>query len=177
MIVKRNKSELTLIKRCLNNERLAQMELFNKYKDAMYTLIYRITTNQNDAEDALQEAFVNVFMKLETFKAEATLGAWIKTICVRTALRKTNSTFDFDDITDINNESELNIDDNLSGEAIEKAIFSLDDGYRTVFLLTEVEGYKHKEVAEMLNISEGTSKSQLFHAKKQLRKLLSEIYY
>ncbi|MDA3893542.1 MAG: RNA polymerase sigma factor [Salinivirgaceae bacterium] len=153
------------------------MHLFNKYKDAMYTLIYRITANPNDAEDALQEAFVNVFMKLDTFKGDSTLGAWIKTICVRTALRKNKTNFKYEDITDFDNESEQLIDENMTGEAIEKAILNLDDGYRTVFLLIEVEGYKHKEVAEMLSISEGTSKSQLFHAKKHLQKQLKHIYF
>ncbi len=177
MIVKRKDQELMLIKRCLKNDRRAQQELFNKYKDAMYTLIYRITGNPNSAEDALQESFLNVFLKLDSFKGKSTLGAWIKTICIRNAIRKTKAKFEYQDIIDINEVSELKIDENLPGEAIEKAILNLNDGYRTVFLLIEVEGYKHKEVAEMLNISEGTSKSQLFHAKKQLQKQLHHIYF
>jgi RNA polymerase sigma-70 factor (ECF subfamily) len=177
MIVKQNENEQKLIKLCLKNNRLAQKELFDKYKDAMYTLAYRITGNYNNAEDALQDAFINVFMKLDTFKGDSTLGAWIKTIVIRNAIKKTKGNFEYEDVSAITQESELSIDDNLSGKAIEKAILNLNDGYRTVFLLIEVEGYKHKEVAELLNISEGTSKSQLFHAKKQLQKQLQSIYF
>lgn len=173
----RKEKELKLIKGCLKNDRRSQYELFDKYKDAMYTLIYRITGTHNNAEDALQEAFINIFLKLDTFKGESTLGAWIKTICIRSALKKTKATFDYEDIENINQESLFQIDENLSGIAIEKAIFNLTVGYRTVFTLIEIEGYKHKEVAEILNISEGTSKSQLFNAKKQLQKELQHIYF
>lgn len=172
MKVKHNTKELTLITRCLKNDRRAQKELFNKYKDAMYTLTYRITGNHNDAEDAMQEAFINIFMKLDLFKGDSALGAWIKTICIRSAIKKTKLQFKYDDIINITSKSELEIDEFLSGEAIEKALLNLHNGYRTVFMLIEVEGYKHKEVAQILGISEGTSKSQLFHAKKQLQKEL-----
>ncbi len=177
MTEKQIKIEFTLIKKCLKKDRRAQQELFNKYKDAMYTLAFRITGNYDDAKDVLQDAFVNVFMKLDTFKGNSTLGAWIKTIVVRTAIKKTNTKFTFENIENISEESSFSIDDNLTGEAIESAILKLDKGYRTVFLLIEIEGYKHREVAEILNISEGTSKSQLFNAKKHLRKQLQSIYF
>jgi len=177
MTVNQLKFEQVLVKKCLKKDRRAQQELFNRYKDAMYTLAYRITGNHDEASDALQDCFVNVFMKLEMFKGEATLGSWIKTILVRTAVKKTKATFKYEDLEHVSQESDLNIDDNLAGEAIEKAIINLDDGYRTVFMLIEIEGYKHREVAEILNISEGTSKSQFFNAKRNLRKQLQDIYF
>ncbi|MBI9069139.1 MAG: RNA polymerase sigma factor [Salinivirgaceae bacterium] len=171
-LIKRNNSELVLIKLCLSNNRQAQFELFNKYKDAMYTLAYQITGNYNDAEDALQDTFINVFMNLKSFKGESTIGAWIKTILIRNSIKKTKAVFKYDDISEVSISEQFNIDDNLTGETIEKALLELNKGYRTVFVLSEVEGYKHREIAEILGISEGTSKSQLFHAKKQLKKKL-----
>ncbi len=177
MIENKNLSELVLIKKCLKKDRRAQQELFNKYKDAMFTLAYRITGNHDDACDVLQNSFVNIFMKLESFKGNSSLGAWIKTIIVRNAVKKNKTKFTYEDIENVFEQSSLNIDEDLTGQAIEKAILNLDKGYRTVFLLVEVEGYKHKEVAEILNITEGTSKSQLFNAKKHLRKQLQNIYF
>lgn len=169
-------SEAELIKKCLKEDRLAQKELYNKYKDAMYTLAYRIIGSHDNAEDALQDTFVNVFQNLHSFQGKSTIGAWIKTILIRNAIKNNNASFAHDTLNNIEEKSDLYIDENLTGEYVEQAIMSLDPGYRTVFLLIEVEGYKHREVAEILNISEGTSKSQLFHAKKHLQKQLSEIY-
>lgn len=174
MTIKDINSEKQLVAQCLKNNRHAQQLLFNQYKDAMYTLVYRITGNHNDAEDCLQEGFLNIFLKLDSYKGESTLGAWIKTIMIRTAIRKSKTRFIYEDIEDFGQEGTLRIDDALSGKAIEGAILNLNKGYRTVFILSEVEGFKHKEIAKMLKISEGTSKSQLFHAKKQLRKVLYE---
>lgn len=176
MTLKFRFSEAELIKKCLKDDRLAQKELYNKYKDAMYTLAYRITGNHDSSEDILQDTFINVFLNLHSFKGKSTIGAWIKTILIRNAIRNNNLCFIHETIDNVDEKSNLYIDENLTGEYIEQAIMSLDIGYRTVFLLIEVEGYKHKEVSEILNISEGTSKSQLFHAKKQLKKQLSGIY-
>ncbi|OFX89155.1 MAG: hypothetical protein A2W99_01830 [Bacteroidetes bacterium GWF2_33_16] len=169
-------SDAELINKCLKQDRLAQKELYDKYKNAMYTLAYRIIGNHDDAEDTLQETFVSVFLNLQSFQGRSTLGAWIKTILIRNAIKCTKASFLHESVNDIEINNEFIIDDNLSGEHIEKAILNLDKGYRTVFLLIEVEGYKHKEVSEILNISEGTSKSQLFHAKKQLQKQLVSMY-
>jgi RNA polymerase sigma-70 factor (ECF subfamily) len=142
----------------------------------MYTIALRILKDEDDASDALQEAFIQVFKDIKTFRRESTIGAWIKTIVIRSSLRKIKKNV-FEEI----NDNTLNIPDQqscaLTGEYIEKQIMSLPTGYRTVFLLIEVEGYSHKEVAEILHISEGTSKSQLFYAKRQLRALLKDLIY
>ncbi len=158
---------------CIDGKRKSQKRLYDKYKDAMYTLAYRITGNFDDASDTLQDGFVQVFNNLKNFKASSSLGAWIKTIIIRTALRSRQVIFDYEDIEQHNNEHEPPWDENMTGEELEKAILSLSDGYRAVFTLIEIEGYKHHEVAEILKISEGTSKSQLFHAKRLLQKELA----
>lgn len=168
--------EKLLIQRCLGNDRTAQKELFMAYKDAMYTVLYRMLGNTEDAEDALQEGFVSVFTNLRAFRGDGSVGGWMKTIFIRIAIKKLNARKYFED-TDNIPETEMVYDDNLTGEVLEKAIMSLDTGYRTVFLMVEVEGYKHKEVADILKISEGTSKSQLSRAKKILREKLNHLGY
>lgn len=168
-------TETELVQSCLANDRLAQKNLYDKYKKAMYTLAYRITGDFEEANDVLQDAFVKVFRGLPSFRSESTLGAWIKTIVVRTAyshLRK-DKVF-LEPVDNLPPGSQVDWGHYLDAEYLEKAILSLPDGYRTVFTLIEVEGYSHKEVAELLGISEGTSKSQLFYSKKRLREILKK---
>jgi RNA polymerase sigma factor (sigma-70 family) len=167
-------SDKDLISACLQQNRIAQRTLYDRYKKAMYTLAYRLTGDFDDANDVLQDTFLTVFRKLDTFKAESTLGAWIKAILVRNAYRKYQKVKFVELVEQLPDDSAAQWDNTMNGEYLEKAILSLPEGFRMVFTLIEIEGYGHKEVAEMLNISEGTSKSQLFHAKKKLRELLQK---
>lgn len=166
--------EQRLVTLCLDQDRLAQKALYDRYKDAMYTLCIRVLSKDELAQDALQEAFVAIFSSLDRFRGESTLGAWIKTIVVRTAYRKLKKEKNNTEELEPDREGEL-IDwgDYLEAEYLEKAIASLPAGYRSVFVLIEVEGYAHKEVADMLGISVGTSKSQLYHAKRYLQRILT----
>ncbi len=167
--------ERILINRCLDQDRIAQRELFLKYKDAMYTILCRMLNDEVEATDALQETFISVFRGLASFNYQSTLGAWVKSIAVRTgiSLLRKRSKLEVVPVESVSDEP-IVWPTSLSGEVLEKAIAQLSDGYRSVFLLIEVEGYSHKEVSEMLGINEGTSKSQLFHAKKHLRRMLKE---
>ena len=141
----------------------------------MYTSAYRILNNDDDAQDVLQEGFIAVFKHVGSFRGESTIGSWIKTIVVRKALQKIRELKFFDEYGENGIETPVDFLDDLSGEYLEQLILSLPKGYRTVFLLIEVEGYNHREVAEMLDVSEGTSKSQLSRAKKMLRKKVIKI--
>ncbi len=165
-------NESTLIARCIAHERLAQKELYERYKKAMYTLAYRVTNDFEAAAEVLQDAFLQVFKSLENFKGESTLGAWIKTIVVRTAYKKIKTKVIFEELPPQYSDVKIVFNEALSAEYLERAIQNLPEGFRAVFTLIEIEGFSHKETAEMLNISEGTSKSQLFHAKKRLREVL-----
>lgn len=167
-------TETELIDACLDNNRLAQKQLYDRYKKAMYTVSYRITNNFELANDVLQEAFVKIFRNLHKFRRESTLGAWIKTIVVRTALSRIKREKTTEELTDRVTEGLIDWGDFMQAEYLEKAIQALPAGYRAVFVMIEVEGYSHKEVAAMLDISVGTSKSQLFYAKKKLRGMLAE---
>jgi RNA polymerase sigma-70 factor (ECF subfamily) len=166
--------EQKLIAACKANDRLAQQLLYKRYANAMFTISYRITKDKELAADVLQEAFVRVFHYIYTFRGESTLGAWIKTIVVRSALallkkEKKELSFDLSEV----DESHTHLHFSHDIDYLEKAILSLPSGYRTVFLLIEVEGYTHQDVADLLGVSVGTSKSQLFYAKKKLRELIS----
>lgn len=168
-------TENELVAACLTQNRLAQRMLYDRYKTAMYTLAYRITADFDEANDVLQDAFLDVFRTLENFRGEATLGAWIKTIIVRKAykkLRKTHFLEYRDEFSEAETGSIEGIE-KLDSEYLEKVILSLPDGYRAVFIMIEVEGFSHKETAQVLGISEGTTKSQLFHSKRKLRKILT----
>lgn len=168
-------TEADLIQGCLANNRLAQKQLYEQYKTAMFTIAYRITNDFEQAEDVLQEAFIKVFRSLAGFRQESTLGAWIKTIVIRTALSKIRKKLNIEPLEEHHHNQFVSWGDYLDAEYLEQAIMALPDGYRSVFVMIEIEGYSHKEVAEMLNISVGTSKSQLFYAKKRLRKTLEKL--
>lgn len=170
-----NRGENDLVEGCIRKDYKAQKRLFDLYKDAMYTIAFRMLNDTDEANDVLQEAFIQVFRDIGKFRSESTLGAWIKTIVVRSGLKKIKdkiktgySTYsEYEDNEPVVWPSWINSND------LENAILSLPDGYRVVFLLIEVEGYSHKEVADMLDIPVGTSKIKLFRAKQQLRKILN----
>ncbi|GAB4404799.1 MAG: RNA polymerase sigma factor [Bacteroidia bacterium] len=167
-----DRREAALLDGCLAGDRRAQRDLYERYKDAMFTLAYRITGNWDLAHDVLQEAFVGVFRGIGAFRRASTLGAWIKTIVVRTAYRKLRRQPVLEPLPERLGDAWIDWGTHLDVEYLEKAIQALPPGYRSVFVLIEIEGYSHKEVAELLGISVGTSKSQLYYAKRHLQKQL-----
>ena len=140
----------------------------------------RYSSTEVDAEDILQDSFVTVFRKLDTFKGEGALGGWIRRITVNTALmnyRKNKKTKLYAEIEEagIDLVSNDNVFDDISARYLMGLVQSLPEGYRMVFNLYGIEGYKHHEIAEKLGISEGTSKSQYSRARKMLmEKIKSE---
>jgi RNA polymerase sigma factor (sigma-70 family) len=170
----RHSKDKRLVKRCLQNDRLAQKELFDKYYKAMFNTALRIVGDKETTYDVLQETFIHAFNNLQQFQFRSTLGAWIKKILIREAIRKKKG-FNHGSGEDGTYEEPVIWPDDLSGDYLQKAIMELPDGFRMVFTLVEIEGYSHKEVAKMMHISEGTSKSQLYHAKKSLQKKLEGI--
>lgn len=165
--------EAQLVEACRRHDRRAQKELYDRYSRAMYTACYRILGDFDQANDALQEGFLKVFQKLDTYRGDSTVGAWMKVVIVRTALNKLRRRKVTESLPLNHADEEIDWGTTaLDVEYLEQAINRLPDGYRAVFVLIEVEGYKHAEVADMLGITVGTSKSQLFYAKKKLRDML-----
>lgn len=173
-----------LIKGSLNGNKASQYKLYNLYCKAMFNVCYRIINDVEDAQDVLQEAFVSAFRNLSSYKATATFGAWLKRIVVNKAINHLNKkridSASFDSEYDIADEYEQDvfIDVKLTVNKVKKAMNKLPDGYRLVFSLYVVEGYDHTEIAQILGITESTSKSQLNRSKKKLRELIEreEVY-
>ncbi len=168
-------SENDLIAGCLKNDRKMQRALYDRYKNAMYSLCYRLTGNFEDASDALQDAFMEVFRSLGNYRGDSSLGAWIKTIVTRKAVRKFNGHIRFESYENVPEEPWPELESDVDLEMLEIALMSLPEGFRTILVLYEIEGYTHKEISAMLRISTGTSKSQLFHARKRLKEMITDL--
>lgn len=157
---------------------LAAFNLYNSYSRAMYNTLTRMTNDTEIAKDLLQEAFVKAFKKINDLDDPKAFGGWLKRIVVNLGLehaRKKKYFFeDIDDQEEVDNEE---IDESIiDDETLHEAIKSLPEGCRTVLCLYLLEGYKHKEIAEQLDISESTSKTQYRHAKKLLKDKLQHHY-
>ena len=172
-----------ILERCKTGDQKAYYEIYKLYSRAMFNICFRIVGSQEMAEDVLQEAFVSAFQNLKSFQGKSSFGAWLKRIVVNKAisyLRKNQlEVVMMDDKIDFEDEKGVNEEDLvLKVESIRSAIQKLPNGFRVVFSLYLMEGYDHKEIAEILGISESTSKTQYNRAKKKLKEILKEeIYY
>ncbi len=169
-------NESQLIKKATAKNRVAQRQLFDKYAPKMLGVCRKYIKEQQGAEEAMQNGFVKVFLNLESFKNEGSFEGWIRKIMVRECisyLRVQPKTDFLEDSRGILPEISENISGELQAEAIQGIIDGLPEGYKLVFVMYAIEGYKHHEIAKMLDISEGTSKSQLFKARKMLQEKLT----
>ena len=156
---------------------MAYEELYRLYARAMFNVSLRITNDQAEAEDVLQEAFVSAFQYLNTFNQTASFGAWLKRIVVNKALnhikRRRLDTIPIEDELDIV-EAHDEVDLKYDVAQVKRAMEQLPDGYRTVFSLYLIEGYDHREIAEIMGVTESTSKSQFNRSKKKLIEILKQ---
>ena len=169
-----------LIEACKRFDRKAQWTLYHDYADAMYNVAFRMVRDEEEAQDVLQNAFADIFRNLRKFKYESTPGAWIKRIVVNKALtliksKKKQNIVPLEEDHTMIYETGQEIDSEFDIEKIKKAIDLLPDGYRTVLTLYLIEGFDHKEIAQILSISEATSKSQYSRAKSKLRMTYSNM--
>ncbi len=146
----------------------------------MYNIGYRIVNDQDEAEDVLQEAFISAFNSLDNYRGDSTFGAWLKRIVINKAINQLHKRkldrMPEDETFDVKEEEEIDVLDGFpfTVEKVRDAIERLPDGYRSVLSLYLMEGYDHGEIAEILRITESTSKSQFNRAKKKLKELLEE---
>lgn len=171
-----------IIKGCIAGDRKSQKELYKLYYSKMMNVCFRYSKNTDDAQDLLQDGFVKVFSHLKSYDFKGSFEGWIRKIMVNTAIdfyRKNKGIYFIDDedgfvLETSRVESADSIYSNFGVEDIMAAIQKLSPVYKTVFNMYVIDGYQHKEIAEQLNISEGTSKSNLSKAKKNLKEILSE---
>jgi RNA polymerase sigma-70 factor (ECF subfamily) len=159
---------ITTIELCLQNNRSAQRTLYESYKDNLYTIVYRLTKDFNQANDLLQETFIEAFKNLNKLKEPAYFHSWIKQILIRKTYKYMRQRIDNVDIDTVH----LGQSETVDVGYIEKAVQSLPVKSRTVFVMYEIEGFSHNEIADTMDISVGTSKSQLNYAKTKLKQQL-----
>lgn len=172
-----------LIEASKRGDNKARRQLYDLYARAMFNICYRMMNNREDAEDILQEAFIQAFTKLDTFRYDSTFGAWLKRIVINTCINAinkkkvdlllTDDMYYYSNRSDDDEKQELP----LTIRDIERAMEQLPEGGRIVFSLYLLEGYDHVEISEILGITESTSKSQFMRAKRKIYEILKEKYY
>lgn len=170
----------SLIQKCRNNDKAAQFEIYRLYYRNMYNTSLRIVNNKAEAEDIMQESFLSAFQKIDTYKGEVSFGAWLKRIVINKSidsLRVQKRIFEElnenEELTDDSDRDDFkNEETTATAERIKATIPLLPEGYRVVLSLYLLEGYDHEEIAQILGITESSSRSQLVRAKKKLLELL-----
>lgn len=167
--------EKQLLEGCLAGKRSAQKQLYDRYAPKMFGVCLRYAIHRDMAEDMLQEGFIRVFSRLESYRSEGSLEGWIRKIMVNTALEvlRKRDILKYSVDIELLHEQDSGLTDgliHLSTQDLLNRIQELPAGFRAVFNLFAIEGYTHKEISEMLNIAEGTSKSQYSRAKAWLQK-------
>ncbi|HEX8547620.1 MAG TPA: RNA polymerase sigma factor [Cytophagaceae bacterium] len=165
--------EKAVVKGCLKKDPKSQQALYNQYADLFFGLACRYTRQEMEAEDVLQESFIKIFQNLGQYSGLGSFEGWMKRIVVTTAINyyhknKKDLSFSAHTYESENVSEHNNIIDQLSTEELLSCLRSLPEGFRLIINLYAIEGYSHKEIAAMLNISEGTSKSQLSRGRKLL---------
>lgn len=174
--------QLELLEQCKLNNRKAQLQLYKKYCSGMFAVAMRFLKNADDAEDVLQESFIKAFQRIHQYKGEVTFGAWLKRIVVNGSIdflkSKRQKTIALDEAyMHIADDDNWEVADTISLEEVILRIEELSEKYRYVVQLFLVEGYDHKEISEILDISETASRTRLLRGKKHLKEVLSEVKY
>lgn len=169
-------SEEELIRACIKENQRACKKLYEQNKGWLYAICLRYHKNEMDAQDSLQESFITIYRNLHSFKAEGSFKGWMRKVtvrCILSSFRKKNKLDEiyFESQTEPIDNSLLN---SLDKEELTFLIDCLPAGRKQIFVAHAIDGFSHKEIAEMLSISEGTSKSQFFHARKELRNALEK---
>lgn len=171
-----NKEERRLVKGLKANKPAAQRQLYDLYADKLMALCMRYARNREEAEDILQEGFIRVFRKIGTFKGAGSLEGWVRKVITNVAIRNYQKNTRLHVVVGLEDvEKEMGVEvleQHFATEDLLNMVQRLPDGYRMVFNLFAIEGYSHEEIAKKLDISVGTSKSQLARARKSLRRMI-----
>ena len=177
-VIQLYKNEAKLIKKASRNNRDAQRLLFEMHAPKMLSVCRYYISDLQHAEEAMLNGFLKVFSNLNSFKNEGSFEGWIRRIMVRESisfLRQQKNVEFFVEAVETHYEYTNEIETEIEVEEIQQLIDTLPDGYRLVFVMYAIEGYKHHEIAKALNITEGTSKSQLFKSRKMLQQKINEL--
>ena len=170
-------TEDAILQGCLQNDASCQRELYTRYSPKMLAVCYRFAHNREDAEDMLQEGFIKVFSQIHTFRNQGAFEGWIRRIVVHTCINHLKKNKRFNESVDIIHATSIQVREEsvpsiVQAKQIVECIRLLPMGYRTVLNLYAIEGYSHKEISDMFNIEESTSRSQNTMAKQMLEEVL-----
>lgn len=171
-----------LVERCKAKDRRAQLELYTKYCEGMYCVACRYIRDPDDAEDVLQDSFIKAFQRIDQFKGEVSFGAWLKRIVINKCLdfikaRKQQFVELQENTMHIVEDENWTVDDSLTIREIKEAMAQLSEKYRLVVQLYLMEGYDHSEIAQILELSETSSRTRLLRGKGYLREILKNKKY
>lgn len=179
---KRITDEQELIAGCIEGKSWAQRAIYDRYAPSMMSVCVRYVADRETARDLLQEGFIKLFTKIESYSGTGAFGGWVRRIFVTTALEYLRQNDALKQSTDIDEvgyhieNDEISVLEKISADDLMACVAQLSDGYRTVFNLYAIEGYSHAEIADMLGISEGTSRSQFMRARKILQKSVLSLH-
>src|SRR5215212_12064545 len=170
-------TEEAILQGCLHNKPVAQRELYNRYSPKMLAVCYRFAHNREDAEDMLQEGFIKIFLQIHTFENRGAFEGWIRRIIVHTCINILKKNKKFNESVDIIHATGIQVREEsvpsiVQAKQVVECIRMLPIGYRTVLNLYAIEGYSHKEISDVLDIEESTSRSQYTRAKQMLEDIL-----
>lgn len=174
-------NEQQLIESCRRGERIGQKELYDRFARKMMGVCYRYVNDKETALDLLQDGFVKVFLSLDSYSGTGSFEGWVRRIFVNTALEYLRKADVLRDSTDLDNTAELvqpeaSVLSAMAADELMQLVNELPPGFRTVFNLFAIEGYSHKEIGEMLNITESTSRSQYTRARQMLQKKINALH-
>lgn len=166
-----------LIKKCIDQDAKAQSQLYKQYASKLFSLCLKYSKNYAEAEDNLHDAFITVFSKIDQYKNKGSFEGWLKRIAINTSLQRYRENVGVFDIVNEGNIEDVVVDlddEDVSIDFLLKIIQELPDRYRLVFNLYVLDGYSHVEISELVNISEGTSKSNLARARMILKEKIED---
>ncbi|WP_235015708.1 RNA polymerase sigma factor [Aquimarina sp. AU58] len=170
-----------LIEQCRNNDRRAQMKLYNKYCDGMYYVALRFLKDPFEAEEAMQESFIKAFTRLHQFTGDVTFGAWLKRIVINKSIdmlkaKKMNMVAINEQVmTSVEEQNDWSVSDSVTVDEVKKAIEKLPEKYKYAVMLFLIEGYDHNEISEVLDITPVSSRTLVHRGKKQLQEELKHL--
>ncbi len=170
-------TEQSLIKACSQNNAVAQRELYNRFSGMLFGICYRYAYNREDAEDMLQEGFIKIFSRINSFENKGNFEGWMKRVIVHTCINYLKKNQKFTDHISLENAQNLEakeegIASKLLGKQVIECLRLMPIGYRTVINMYAIEGFSHKEIGDILEIEESTSRSQFIRGKSVLESIL-----
>ena len=172
-----------ILERCKQNDRRAQMQLYNKYSEGMYYVAFRFLKNSFEAEEAMQEGFVKAFTKMHQYNGEVTFGAWLKRIVINKSIDMLKAkklelvAINEQVLGTVDEYNDWSVEDGISLDQIKEAIEELPERYRYAVMLFLIEGYDHQEISEILEITEVASRTLVHRGNKKLQEKLKTKYH